>query len=123
MQNGGIKKGATPALTARVSERILERGYVDDVKFTRFWVENRNMTKGISRRKLMAELQAKGVSRTIIEAALADTERDESEDLKKILRRKQGRYSDEQKLIAYLARQGFSYDAIRSALDEDEDEE
>jgi regulatory protein len=43
-----------------VFERLVEKGYVDDEKFARFWVENRNQTKGASRRKLEAELRAKG---------------------------------------------------------------
>ena len=117
-RTGEIKDrpGVSIAITDRVFNRLVEKGYVDDEKFARFWVENRNQTKGASRRKLQAELAAKGVDRTIIERQLATTERTDENELKKIIAKKRSRYPDEQKLMHYLARQGFSYDDIKSAL-------
>jgi len=120
---GQTKPGVSVALTVRVFDRIIEKGYVSDTKFTAYWVENRNLKKGISKRKLTAELRGKGVDSQIIEAALADSDRDEQADLKKIIARKQSRYDDERKLIAYLGGQGFSYSIIRSTLDEIASEE
>ena len=116
MKNGGIKKGVSTIVTTRVFNRLLERGYIDDEKFAPWWVENRSMKKGISKRKLQAELQIKGIERTIIERALGGSQRSDSDELQKILAKKRARYPDEQKLMAYLARQGFSYDDIRKAL-------
>lgn len=121
---GNIKKGASPELTERVFNRLTERGYIDDEKFARFWVENRNMRKGSSLRKLQAELQAKGVERSIIEHTVEGSERNDIEELKKIIVKKAKRYDDEQKLMAYLMRQGFRYDDVKDAirtLGEDED--
>ena len=117
-KTGDIKEGYTVELTARVFARLAERGYIDDEKFTRYWVENRHVTKGVSRRKLEAELLAKGVDRPIIERCLGESPRNENEELKKIIHKKRHRYADEQKLIMYLARQGFSYDTIKGALAE-----
>lgn len=121
-RDGQIKDrvGASQANADRVYIRLLERGYVDDEKFTRFWVENRNLTKGTSRRKLVAELRLKGIESSIIESILDESERTDDDELKKILLKKRGKYDDEQKLIAYLARQGFSYDDIKSALSEND---
>lgn len=113
---GTIKKGVSKELTERVFDRLVEKGYVNDEKFAAFWVENRNLRKGSSMRKLSAELSAKGVDRTIIEKLLSDTERDDTTELQKIIAKKRSRYDDEQKLMAYLARQGFSYDDIKEAL-------
>lgn len=115
-KTGGIKKGVSPAITQRVFDRLVERGYVNDEKFARFWLENRNLKKGASQRKLVAELRTKGIENTIIETLLAESPRDESEELQKIIAKKRNRYPDDQKFIAYLARQGFSYDDIRQAL-------
>lgn len=109
--------GVSQELTDRVYDRLLEKGYIDDEKFTRWWVENRNQTKGTSRRKLQAELRAKGVESSIIDEALETTERNDEDELAKIIAKKRKKYPDEQKLMAYLARQGFSYDDIKSALD------
>ncbi len=118
-KNGEFKKGVSTEITSRVFSRLVEKGYIDDQKFTRFWVENRFVRKGISQRKLVAELMTKGVDNAIIQAELAGSVRSDESELKKIIDKKQSKYPDEQKLIAYLARQGFSYDDIKSALAED----
>lgn len=122
-RDGQIKQreGATQANADRVFERLIERGYVNDEKFARFWVDNRNQSKGSSRRKLGFELRMKGVDPLIIERMLSDSGRTEDDELRKILTKKRGKYGDEQKLIAYLARQGFSYEDIKSALTEDQE--
>ena len=117
-QTGELKErpGVSQAITERVYDRLVEKGYIDDEKFTRFWVENRNLTKGASRRKLQAELAAKGVSKDIVEAQLMATERNDEDEILKIIAKKRARYPDEQKLMQYLARQGFGYDDIKTAL-------
>ena len=104
-------------------DRLIEKGYVDDEKFTRFWVENRNQTKGISMRKLTAELRAKGVDTVIIDKVMHSSTREEKREIIKVIAKKSSRYPDQRKLIAYLAGQGFSYGDIRSALDESETDE
>lgn len=118
-KTGDVKKGISPEVTARVFDRLVEKGYIDDEKFTRYWVENRSLTKGASHRKLQAELRAKGVESTTIERFLSETERSDSDELKKIVAKKQARYPDRQKFMQYLARQGFSYDDISSVLSDD----
>lgn len=110
------RPGVSQDLTDRVFARLVERSYVDDEAFTRYWVENRNQAKGMSRRKLEAELRAKGVTSEIIERNLQESTRNDADELQKIIAKKRRKYPDEQKLIQYLARQGFSYDDIASAL-------
>jgi regulatory protein len=121
---GNIRKGVSVALTERVVNRLEEKGYIDDTKFAAYWIENRNLRKGSSIRKLSSELSAKGVDRTIIELLLSETDRDDMTELQKIIDKKRPRYDNEQKFMAYLSRQGFSYDDIKIALahtDNDED--
>ena len=115
-KTGGMRKGVSVALTVRVFDRLEEKGYIDDEKFATFWIENRNLRKGSSKRKLSAELSAKGVDRTIIEKFLAETERDDATELQKIIAKRQSRYDDQQKFMSYLARQGFGFDDIKAAL-------
>ena len=43
-----------------------------------------------------------------------------AEEIQKIIAKKAKKYADEKKLVAYLARQGFSYDEIKRALSKDE---
>lgn len=112
------REGVSQMVTDRVYDRLVTKGYIDDEKFARYWVENRNVTKGSSVRKLVAELRAKGVERSVIDGELEKSSRSDDDELKKVLAKKRTKYDDEQKLIAYLARQGFSYDDIKSALSE-----
>lgn len=115
------RKGVSVELTERVLQRLVDKGYVNDESFTRYWVENRNQRKGISRRKLEAELRAKGIGTEVIASAMQKYPRDEKSELRKIIEKKSRRYDDRNKLIAYLARQGFSYEDIQTALSEDQD--
>ena len=91
-----------------VVTRLTERGYVDDRKFAEHYVENRFVKKGISRKRLTMELKQKGVSSQLIEEVLEKSERDDADEIRKMIAKKWGRY-DEDKLIQYLCRQGFSY--------------
>ena len=115
------KPGVSQAIADRVYDRLVERGYVNDESFVRYWVENRQATKGISTRKLISELRAKGVDQSVIDTAMQNSPREEKSEIRKILAKRRHKYDDEQKLIAYLARQGFSYDTIREALDDESD--
>ncbi len=117
-RTGDLKEraGVAREITERVYDRLVEKGYIDDEKFARWWVENRNLRKGTSRRKLQAELAAKGVPGSVVSVVLTETTRSDGDELSKMIEKKRAKYPDEQKLIAYLARQGFSYDDIKSAL-------
>lgn len=113
------KPGVSQAIADRVYDRLEEKGYINDENFARYWVENRQQRKGISGRKLVAELRAKGVEQSVIDAAMQNSPRDEKNEILKVLQKRRHKYDDEQKLIAYLVRQGFSYDVVRDALRED----
>ena len=115
-KNGELSDEIPADIGDRVLERLKEKGYVDDIRFTRFWVENRNLSKGVSRRKLNAELSAKGIPSSMIAEVFGESGRDEQDELRKVIAKKAARYADEQKLIGYLARQGFAYDDIKAAL-------
>ena len=110
------KKGVSKISVEQVLSRLIEKKYIDDEKFAKFWVENRNQRKGSSIKKLKSELFSKGVSSDIIEQVLSESNRNDEDEIQKIIAKKAKRYADEQKLIAYLARQGFSFDEIKKAL-------
>lgn len=106
-----------------VLERLSKRGYIDDQKFARYYVENRFVKKGISQKRLRLELHKKGVDSKVIESVLTDSQRDDKNELAKMVAKKRNRYSEE-KLIRYLIRQGFHYqdvvDAVEQAKNDDE---
>jgi regulatory protein len=106
----------SPEITARVFDRLIEKKYVDDVKFAHFWVENRSVTKGTSLRKLTAELRSKGISGDIIDQEFDSSNRNDTDEMQKIIAKKQSHYPDDQKFTAYLVRLGFNYDDVKRAL-------
>ena len=78
-------------------------------------MENRFVKKGISKKRLKMELMKKGISKGIIDEVL-DVRNDE-EEIEKMIAKKRAKYDDE-KLIQYLCRQGFSYDLVREKVAE-----
>ncbi len=112
------RPGVKPEITERVLARLIEKKYLDDEKFARFWLEHRFLQKGTSVRRLKLELAQKGIDRETIEQLVNENIRSDEEELAKIIAKKRHKYPDQQKFIAYLARQGFSYDDITAALGE-----
>lgn len=110
------RPGVSTEVATRVFDRLVARGYVNDESFARYWIENRQQTKGISRRKLQLELRAKGVESGLIDRLLRETQRSDDDEIQKVIAKKQRLYPDRQKFIQYLMRQGFSYDNITQAL-------
>lgn len=112
------RKTDDEALRERVKDLLKNLGYVDDEKFARSWIQHRILLKPISKVRLKQELLQKRVGMPIIDALLDETEMDELASVKQIIMKRGHRYDDRQKLMAYLARQGFSYDLIKKALAE-----
>ena len=112
-----FRKQWTKSNTERVIERLLERGYLDDAKFAEIFARSRANLRNYSTKRMKLELRKKGIASDIVDQVLTDSENfDENAALKNLIAKKRNRYDNEQKLIAYLARQGFSYDKIKSAL-------
>ena len=110
------RPGVKSEIAERVFRRLIDKKYLDDEKFARFWFEQRFLKKGTSIRRLRLELVRKGIDSKIIDSLIKENIRSDSEELQKIISKKRHRYNDEQKFMQYLARQGFSYDDIKEAL-------
>lgn len=118
------RKEAADEVVATILGRLRRAGLLDDMAFARTWVENRRLLKATSRRKLQLELRQKHVPGDIIDVVLAE-DRDETDErvvLRELIERKRSRYPDQQKLMAYLSRQGYAYDDIKSALATSQDD-
>ena len=113
------KQGYDSSLVSLVFARLEERGYIDDYRFAKLWVENRNISKGTSTKKLRLELMQKGIDSHIIDQVFAETTRNDDDELAKIIAKKRHKYSDDQKLIQYLLRAGFNYSDVLDALSAD----
>jgi regulatory protein len=117
------RKNTEEPVAKKIIAKLTKLDLVNDVSFARSWVENRRLLKPVSKRRLQKELKQKRVDETIIEEALREDETDERDVLRDLIarKRKQSKYQDELKLMQYLARQGFSYTDIKSALSDAED--
>jgi regulatory protein len=65
------RRGAPAEVAAAVIADLLARGHLDDAAFARHWVAVR-AARGYGGARLRAELSARGVTGSLIEAALAD---------------------------------------------------
>ena len=94
-----------------IVEKLKEKKYLDDTRFAEWYVENRFVKKGVSARRLRIELMKKGVEKSIIEEVLSASERNDKDEILKIIAKKRAKYTDE-KFIQYLCRQGFSFELV-----------
>lgn len=113
----------TSEMIQEVVSRLESQNYINDQDFARYFIENRHQNKGISTKRLIQELKIKGIDNDIIEQAMFDQGtgnlfRDEEVEIEKMIKKQLRKTSDRQKIIAYLARQGFSYDLIKAKLDQ-----
>ena len=113
----------TSEMIQEVVSRLESQNYINDQDFARYFIENRHQNKGISTKRLIQELKIKGIDSDIIEQAMFDQGtgnlfRDEEVEIEKMIKKQLRKTSDRQKIIAYLARQGFSYDLIKTKLDQ-----
>jgi len=82
------------------------------------WAENRRQLKSASHRRITQELKVKRVSEDIIRSVLEADDHDDISMLGELVvrKRRQTRYQDDQKLLAYLIRQGYNYQDVKLAL-------
>jgi regulatory protein len=112
------RKHASPALISIILSKLTKVGLIDDGKLARALVNDRRLLRPTSRRKMIVELRKKRIDDESIEAAIGSESEDEQIALRAMIERKrrQSKYQDDQKLMQYLARQGFGYDDIKNAL-------
>lgn len=100
-----------------IVEKLKSKKYLDDEAFARWYVENRFVKKGVSAKRLRMELTKKGVAREIIDRVVDGSERNDEDEIRKIIVRKRARCDDE-KLTQYLCQQGFDFELVRRLLNE-----
>ncbi|MBI2862244.1 MAG: RecX family transcriptional regulator [Chloroflexi bacterium] len=108
-------------VVGRVLDRLRSAGLVDDRAFVLFWLENRTQFNPKGSRALSAELRQKGIDPLLARELLAGQDEEEAalHALRRGIRRwrREGDFSGfRQRFGPYLARRGFSLDAINSAL-------
>ncbi len=119
------RKHSPAPLTEQITNKLINLDLLNDEKFARMFVRDRALLRPTSRRKMIAELRKKHVSEEAIEAALLTEQTDEAVVLRELVAKKRqlAKFKhDDLKLMQYLARQGFGYSDIKSALDQYQDD-
>ena len=124
------EKYRNKAAILRAIEKLEEFGYLNDLDYAMSYIESRTYGKN----RISYNLFQKGINKDLVEKAYLtlDEEKEENVDdtkLEKLIeknskkinvsnRRDEKKMKEEQKLIQYLARQGFSLDKIFKKLKE-----
>jgi len=113
------KNNFTPEIIEKVVTQLKEQGYVDDEKFIKLFVTQRNKLKPKSAFALSRELQQLEVDRDLIDAFFEQNPEDETNLAFLALQKKQQTFSRLdpktrfKKAISFLLRRGFSYEIAK----------
>ncbi|MDQ3123959.1 MAG: RecX family transcriptional regulator [bacterium] len=111
------RKKTEPEQVEALTEEFTTRGYMSEQHYA-LWLSDMRRRQGKSERAIRSELSSKGITREVADETLQEG-KDELSRLQTIISKKMKlpRYkADQQKLMQYLARQGFGYDDIKTVL-------
>jgi regulatory protein len=113
-----VRKDASPTLVEEILNKLSNIGMLDDKKLAQAYVNDRQLLRPTSRRKIINGLRQKRVAEGIINEVVEAEVGHDSTALRAVIERKrqQSKYQDDLKLMQYLARQGFNYGDIKDAL-------
>lgn len=108
---------------AEVIKKLNKLGLVNDLEFTKWWVEQRTRFKKSSPRIIKSELFKKGINKEIIEEVFVKSQIDPLELALASGRRKINSYKNfdnktfREKMTRYLASKGFDWDIVKRVVD------
>jgi len=119
-------KGASPADIKLVVDDLVSLGLLDDEKFARDWIENRQHFRPMGVIRLRQELFVKGIDRGIVDQAVSDykSNADELPAALDLARRKLKLYrkldadTAKRRLAGFLARRGYEGSVVSKVLKE-----
>lgn len=122
-----VKKEVPEPVIEIVIGRLERLGYLDDIAFARFWIENRDNFKPMSPRALRYELRQKGIEDNILDPLLDEIVDVHEAAYRAIEKRKwrfrgKTRQEFKHKLSGTLQRRGFYYGVINDVIQQLMDE-
>lgn len=115
------------SLHPKLLQKLKDLDLLDDEKFAKWWVDQRQAFSPKAKRILNYELRIKGINKEIIDQVLESENVDEvaiaGNQLKKVMYRfeKYDKRLARQKMAQFLARKGFSWDIIKRVTKESDD--
>ncbi len=121
--NMWFKKHSVPVSHQKeLLDKLIHLQLLDDEKFAKWWVEQRQSFRPKPKSILYQELRIKGVDKEIIKGVLGETEINEEKmakdlvDKKMYLWRRLDKFSRKKKISEYLLRKGFVWNIIKKAI-------
>jgi regulatory protein len=115
-----------PDDVSAVLEKLTERGLLNDARYAETFARSRATTRGMSRRRIAAELAKRGVTRELVDAAIAEVMSDESIDERAMVETAAAKkfkslaklepQVQRSRLYGFLARKGFAPDLVRETV-------
>jgi regulatory protein len=121
------QRGYAAAEVAETIARLTASGLLDDAKYSSAFATTAIVDRGLSRRRVLAELARRGVPRNVADAAVdavvLDHDVDEDAAALAVATRKWRTLASldpvtaQRRLLAFLARRGYDLDAARRVVD------
>lgn len=114
------KKGFSVEEYSVVFDYLMDKGFLNDGRYARSWLNTRRLTKKEGRHRLASELAARGIEFKTVKIVLDDffLENSEEEICKKALAKQLKKGISGQKLFYSLQRMGFSVHLIKMCLED-----
>lgn len=106
-----------------IINKLKEQKFVDDIEFTKWWVDQRTRIRPKGSRLIKFELKQKGISDELIENSNLGIKNDFEKALE-LAQKRMPRYKNEtpkkiyEKIGRFLASKGFDYDIIKKVIDQ-----
>jgi len=116
------RKEIDTSLHQTILDKLVRPELLDDQKFAKWWVEQRQNFSPKSKRILINELRIKGITNEIISNTLEDFEIDEVKIAKELIAKKIYKWQKHdgkirnQKISRYLSGKGFGWDVINHVV-------
>lgn len=116
------RKKVHESLHSKLFDRLNHLELIDDEKFAKWWVEQRQSFRPKPKRILNNELRMKGIKKEIIEEVLGEEEIDEEKIAKELLKKRAYKWKNlepreaRQKMSQYLAGKGFGWEVIEKVV-------
>ena len=116
------RKKVHESLHAKLFDRLNHLDLIDDEKFAKWWVEQRQSFRPKPKRILAGELRIKGINNEIIKKVLGEEKIDEEKMARELLGKKAYKWKNlkgfelKQKMSQYLAQKGFSWEIVEKVV-------
>lgn len=118
------KPVSSESVVLEVLHRLDERNYLDDVEFAKVYLESLRAKNKYSDSEVRAKLASRGIERQVVDQVLGENSADQNAVIAALIAKHSSRIRSKskteheyrQKMMQYLSRKGFGWDAIKSAF-------